>query len=360
VRSTGFSPPTPARLGPLLDAWTSLVQARRPKGGGFRASELAGLLRARRAGGVAAALRPWRRHKGLWTCRLLGAVLAHVRLHPLPDGRALDYRLARGRDPANIWRVVAGVTVSRPPRKPRGKPPRRFKAFGGTFTLAQLLERSVVPWRRLYERIVVRGWDPERACREPLCKTSPPLITFPEGALGGLIAPGETMGIPELAARTGQPEDRLRKRAAAGMSPRDIVDPERRARDGQIDDLTGRRVGRLVVLGLSPRRWGKGHRLWYCQCDCKSPVKEILGFSLTRKKNPTRSCGCLAAEANAARQAKRAKRYEVFGQWLTLAELSFLSEVPKPTLRKRMTKGVSAAVAAFGQPTIPEEAMNPP
>jgi len=341
------------------------MAARKPTHGGLGAGEVAAILRTRRPGSgpLAAALLPWRRQRGPWSCRLLGAVLAHVRLHPLPDGRALDYVHARGRDAVNVWRVVRGVDAPRPPRKPRGKPPRLFKAFGGRFTLAQLMERSVVPWHRLYERIVVRGWTPERACREPARTTTTPLVTFPKGALNGLIAPGETLGIPELAARTGQREDRLRKREAVGLSPLEIVAPARRARDRHVDDLTHRRFGLLVVLGLSPRRWGKGtqHRLWFCQCDCGAPPKEILGFSLLRKKKPTRSCGCLRAEANAARGTERAKRYEVFGELLTLAELSVLAEVPTATLRKRLAADVSAAVAAFGHTIIQEVTpMNTP
>ncbi len=352
MNTGAFKPPTPALLEPLLAAWEALVAARKPARGGLGADEVAGVLRARRAPALTAALLPWRRHKGPWTRRLVVAVLMHVRLHPLPDGRALDYFFDSRRYGGNLWRIVEGVAAAPAPRKPRGKPPRTFKAFGGTFTLAQLMKRSVVPWHRLYERIVVRGWDPERACKEPVHQTGIPTVAFPDGAPGGLIAPGEVLGIPELAARTGQPEDRLRKREAAGLAPLAIIAPERRVRDRLVDDLTGRRFGLLVVQGLSPRRWGKQHRLWVCQCDCGSPAKEILGFALLRSIKPTRSCGCLRAEANAARQKRRARRYEVFGELLTIAELSFLAEVPQPTLRRRLRRNVPAAIAAFGRECI--------
>lgn len=41
--------------------------------------------------------------------------------------------------------------------------------------------------------------------------------------------------------------------------------------------------------GQEKRRW------WKCVCDC-GKEKIILGTSLVRKKNPTRSCGCLLIE----------------------------------------------------------------
>ena len=59
-------------------------------------------------------------------------------------------------------------------------------------------------------------------------------------------------------------------------------------------DLTGQKIGRLLVLGLSEHQeWGK--QIWICQCDCGTICEHQTG-DLT-KKNPVQSCGCLQREA---------------------------------------------------------------
>ena len=58
-------------------------------------------------------------------------------------------------------------------------------------------------------------------------------------------------------------------------------------------DLTGMRFGRLVVLQENGKQNGK--ILWQCKCDC-GIIKNILGSQLTKKNNPTQSCGCLQRE----------------------------------------------------------------
>lgn len=56
-------------------------------------------------------------------------------------------------------------------------------------------------------------------------------------------------------------------------------------------DLTGLRFGKLIVLEETDHRASNGSILWKCQCDCGN-ICEIIGSNLTRKKNPTQSCGC--------------------------------------------------------------------
>lgn len=58
-------------------------------------------------------------------------------------------------------------------------------------------------------------------------------------------------------------------------------------------DLRDKRFGKLVVVGVDGAASSGGLR-WLCRCDC-GREKSILGDSL-RKKNGTRSCGCLVAE----------------------------------------------------------------
>ena len=59
-------------------------------------------------------------------------------------------------------------------------------------------------------------------------------------------------------------------------------------------DLTGKRFGRLVVIGLSGKN-KSGNSLWLCKCNCGNE-KIIVGFHLTRKNRSTKSCGCLQKE----------------------------------------------------------------
>ena len=59
----------------------------------------------------------------------------------------------------------------------------------------------------------------------------------------------------------------------------------------KIKDLTGRRFGKLTVVGLSDERTKRGQAKWIAKCDCGNTVIvnswDLLG-------GRTRSCGCLA------------------------------------------------------------------
>ena len=67
-------------------------------------------------------------------------------------------------------------------------------------------------------------------------------------------------------------------------------------RKGEIEDLTGRRFGRLVV-GSFADQVGRASR-WFCHCDC-GEVLLVRGASL--KNGATSSCGCLRSEMLANR-----------------------------------------------------------
>lgn len=60
----------------------------------------------------------------------------------------------------------------------------------------------------------------------------------------------------------------------------------------KIEDLTGRRFGRLTVLGIDKDSKPKAVR-WVCKCDCGT-VKSVRAQSLRR--GDTKSCGCLHRE----------------------------------------------------------------
>lgn len=95
----------------------------------------------------------------------------------------------------------------------------------------------------------------------------------------------------------------------------------------------GLRVGRLVLvqkLGAGPSAQ------WLCQCDCGNRTK-VFTSSLNKAKHPTRSCGCLKAEADAARRGverhglgkyMNGRRHPVYSVWASMIQRC---ENPKAT-----------------------------
>ena len=67
----------------------------------------------------------------------------------------------------------------------------------------------------------------------------------------------------------------------------------------KIEDLTGRRFGRLVVLRLSGHR-RHGVTYWECQCDCGN--KYTVGR--TGLMRGTTSCGCYTKEVSLINKIK--------------------------------------------------------
>jgi len=80
-------------------------------------------------------------------------------------------------------------------------------------------------------------------------------------------------------------------------------------------DLTGQIFGRLTVIGQSPVKVKNGV-LWECQCSCGT-IKNIRSNSLRRKKDPTRSCGCINEE-NCRNKAEKLEG-KVFGKLTVLS-----------------------------------------
>lgn len=76
------------------------------------------------------------------------------------------------------------------------------------------------------------------------------------------------------------------------------------------DDLTGRRFGRLTVLGYvgSYRTLPTSHTcaLWECRCDCGNLTKVPSG---SLKQGTTRSCGCLRRDRLKERKQHGGERH---------------------------------------------------
>ena len=86
---------------------------------------------------------------------------------------------------------------------------------------------------------------------------------------------------------------------------------KQRISETHLDNLTGKRFGRLVVLRrtedmVSPS--GSKDVTWECQCDCGN-IKNVRASSL--KSGRTKSCGCLEEES---RRKKRKYSSDLTGQ----------------------------------------------
>lgn len=91
-------------------------------------------------------------------------------------------------------------------------------------------------------------------------------------------------------------------------------------RERQIEDLTGRKFGRLTVIERAEDYWmpcGRHVISWLCQCDCGSSPVIIRGKYL--KDGRTQSCGCLQRErtskSNLSKKRKR-NAYDDMGDYL--------------------------------------------
>lgn len=70
--------------------------------------------------------------------------------------------------------------------------------------------------------------------------------------------------------------------------------------DVKINDLTGQKIGKLTVIGLSETRNKYNRIMWDCICDCgnkKSISADMLNKTL-RGQIGTKSCGCLRNNAH--------------------------------------------------------------
>lgn len=79
-------------------------------------------------------------------------------------------------------------------------------------------------------------------------------------------------------------------------------------------NLAGNRYGRLIVIErandyISPS--GYKSVQWKCKCDCGNEVV-VIGKSLTKKNNGTKSCGCLAKEVARETMYKTSKKYNTY------------------------------------------------
>lgn len=89
---------------------------------------------------------------------------------------------------------------------------------------------------------------------------------------------------------------------------------------GAAIDMTGQRVGRLLVLSRAGK-WNGGTKwAWGCRCDCGT-VKVICGEYL--RNGTTRSCGCFQRDDLAERRLThggtlKGTHWPEYGVWLSM------------------------------------------
>ena len=93
----------------------------------------------------------------------------------------------------------------------------------------------------------------------------------------------------------------------------------------RVEDMTGKRFGKLMVIERAPDRINKGgtkHVMWKCKCDCGNETI-VRGTSL--RNGHTRSCGCVHSEA-AMGIGLDDITGQKFGRWTVLYENGRLKE----------------------------------
>ena len=82
--------------------------------------------------------------------------------------------------------------------------------------------------------------------------------------------------------------------------------------------LSGKRFGRLRVLGKSEKRASNGCVYWHCVCDCGSK-REVIGRSLVA--GMTVSCGCYHKEQMRGQFVKHGlSRHPLHNKWISMKQ----------------------------------------
>lgn len=84
-----------------------------------------------------------------------------------------------------------------------------------------------------------------------------------------------------------------------------------------LDDLTGRRFGRLVAIERG-KNAKNGVVRWICKCDCGNTT---LVHRSSLQSGLTKSCGCLNAEINSEIHKKHGmKKSRIYGVWSNIVD----------------------------------------
>lgn len=79
-------------------------------------------------------------------------------------------------------------------------------------------------------------------------------------------------------------------------------------------DLTGKRFGRLLVLGRDETKAKDGHGRWMCQCDCGNTVS-VRSNNLA--SGHTKSCGCYKLMRTTKHGQSKSRLYNIFNKMVS-------------------------------------------
>ncbi|MBN1827718.1 MAG: hypothetical protein JW884_01050 [Deltaproteobacteria bacterium] len=122
-----------------------------------------------------------------------------------------------------------------------------------------------------------------------------------------------------------------------------------------MEDLTGRRFDRLLVVGYMGHD-RHGHDRWLCHCDCGNRRYITIGSRLKGGQSKRIGCGCLITEDRFPRidiTGRRfgrlvAVRYER-GKWICRCDCGALTTAMVTSLRKGLKKSCGCLIHDSGQ-----------
>lgn len=97
------------------------------------------------------------------------------------------------------------------------------------------------------------------------------------------------------------------------------------------EDITGKRFGKYTVIGKAET--GTHGAMWYCQCDCGSPVKVVRGQHL--RDGRIVSCGCVGkTHSREAKITHGQAHTRLYGVWCNMKNRCY-----NPNVRSYMDYG---------------------
>ena len=108
-----------------------------------------------------------------------------------------------------------------------------------------------------------------------------------------------------------------------------------RTTETRLEDLTGQRFGRLVVLERADNI--SGLTAWKCKCDCGN---EIIAIANNLKRGHTKSCGCFRVDHTT--QAKTVHGFtnkRIYSVWCTIKDRCY--DVNNPSYHRYGGRGIT-------------------
>lgn len=87
---------------------------------------------------------------------------------------------------------------------------------------------------------------------------------------------------------------------------------------GVRNDLEGQNFGRLVVLRLASREYGRGQKIWWAKCLCGN---EVMVPAKSLMSGNTRSCGCFR-RGRSRDKAREQARVSDTGRFISASALA--------------------------------------